>query len=240
MTIQGKRALVTGGSRGIGADIVRQLLDAGAKVLTTARSATATVPAGAAFVEADVRTRQGTEALVRAANEELGGIDILINNAGSSTVVPEGATAIPDEDWQDALDANFLSSVRLNALVLPQMKERRSGSIVHISSVVAFAPAGPMLHYAAAKGALETYSRGLAIEVAPFGITVNAVSPGNIATPGGDMARELLSVGGSIAPLGRTGTPADIANLVTFLVSERAEWITGQRFTVDGGEFPYR
>ena len=240
MTIQGKRALVTGGSRGIGADIVRQLLDAGAKVLTTARSATATVPEGAAFVEADVRTQQGAAALVAAANQELGGIDILINNAGAGRAFPGGATTIPDEEWQDSLDINFLSSVRLNSLVLPQMKEQRSGSIVHISSVVAFAPIGPLLHYAAAKGALDTYSRGLAIEVAPFGITVNAISPGNITTPGGDRARDEMSAGGSIAPVGRTGTPADIANLVTFLVSERAEWITGQRFTVDGGEFPYR
>jgi NAD(P)-dependent dehydrogenase (short-subunit alcohol dehydrogenase family) len=240
MTIQGKRALVTGGSRGIGADIVRQLLDAGAKVLTTARSATATVPTGAAFVEADVRTQEGAEALVRAAEEELGGVDILINNAGAARVFTDGVTAIPDAEWQDSLDVNFLSSVRLNALVLPQMKERRSGSIVHISSVVSFAPAGPMLHYAAAKAALDTYSRGLALDVAPFGITVNSVSPGNITTPGGDRARAEMSVGAGTAPLGRTGVPADVANLVTFLVSERAEWITGQRFTVDGGEFPFR
>lgn len=100
--VRGKRALVTGGSRGIGAAVVRHLLDAGAEVLTTARSATSTVPEGASFVAADVRTRAGAEALAVAAREVLGGVDVLVHNVGGARPY-QGALAIPDEEWQDAL-----------------------------------------------------------------------------------------------------------------------------------------
>jgi NAD(P)-dependent dehydrogenase (short-subunit alcohol dehydrogenase family) len=127
------------------------------------------------------------------------------------------------------------------------MIERGSGAIVHISSTVVLDPGGPFLHYAAAKAALATYSRGLAIEVAPKGVRVNVVTPGNVATPGADVAREQLAelVGPDAAgitpagtPLGRIGQPQDIAEMVGFLVSERSSWITGRDFVVDGGGFP--
>jgi NAD(P)-dependent dehydrogenase (short-subunit alcohol dehydrogenase family) len=241
--LAGKRALVTGGSRGIGAAVVRQLLEAGAQVLTTARSATSTVPEGAAFVEADVRTLAGAEVLAAAAQEMFGGVDVLVHNVGGA-LPHKDSSAIPDEVWQDALDLNFLSSVRLDSLLLPGMRERRSGMIVHISSAAVLAPIGPFLHYTAAKAALEAYSRGLAVELAPFGIRVNTVSPGRVATPGGEATREqwarLLDESGANAtpPLGRDGQPDDIADAVLFLVSDRASWLTGSRLYVDGGEFP--
>lgn len=242
--LAGKRALVTGGTRGIGAAVVRQLLGAGAEVLTTARSATSAAPEGAAFVAADVRTQAGVQALSAAARDVLGGVDILVHNAGGAAPY-SGALAIPDEVWQDALDLNFLASVRLDSLLAPGMRERGSGKIVHISSAAVPTVAPPFLHYTTAKAALENYSRGLAAELAPFGIRVNTVSPGRTATPGGESTREQwarLNEGpgqdDTSPPLGRDGHPDDIANAVLFLVSDRASWLTGSSLVVDGGEFP--
>ncbi|MFC9432609.1 SDR family oxidoreductase [Nocardia sp. NPDC057030] len=243
--LKGKRALVTGGSRGIGAAIVRQFLNAGAEVLTTARSATSTVPEGATFVAADVRTKAGAESLAAAAQEVLGGVDILVHNVGGARP-HRSALAIPDEEWQDALDLNLLASVRLDSLLVPGMRERGSGMIVHISSAAVPTAAPPFLHYVAAKAALEAYSRGLALELAPSGIRVNTVSPGKTATPGGEETRELWALldetstpsPGSTTPLGRDGRPDDIADAVLFLVSDRASWLTGSNIFVDGGEFP--
>ncbi len=112
--LAGKRALVTGGTRGIGAAIVRQFHDGSAKVLTTARSERSDTASGANFVKADVRTRAGVDALARAALAELGGVDILVNNARAARPYTEGSSSIPDGEWQDALDVNYLSSVRLS------------------------------------------------------------------------------------------------------------------------------
>jgi NAD(P)-dependent dehydrogenase (short-subunit alcohol dehydrogenase family) len=153
--------------------------------------------------------------------------------------------------WQDALDLNYLASVRLDSLLVPGMRERRSGAIVHVSSAAVLTPVGPFLHYTAAKAALENYSRGLALELAPFGIQVNAVAPGRVATPGGEATREQWAelsarMGAAPAetnaddtpPLGRDGRPDDIAHAVLFLVSARASWLTGRNLIVDGGEFP--
>ncbi|MFJ9180046.1 oxidoreductase [Streptomyces sp. NPDC102360] len=242
--LAGKRALVTGGTRGIGAAVVRQLVNAGAEVLTTARSKPSDVPEGAAFVEADVRTRDGVRALAEAAQQALGGVDILVNNAGGALPFPS-ALAIPDEEWQDQLDLNYLASVRLDALLTPGMRERRTGAVVHVSSAAVPATAPPFLHYTAAKAALQNYSRGLALELAPFGVRVNAVSPGRTATPGGEATREQWSrlnegpgQDNTAPPLGRDGRPDDIADAVLFLVSDRASWLTGRNLTVDGGEFP--
>ncbi|EST20369.1 hypothetical protein M877_34170 [Streptomyces niveus NCIMB 11891] len=222
------------------------LLDAGAEVVTTARAATSTVPDGAMFVEADVRTRVGVEAVAGVVGDVLGGVDVLVHNAGGGRA-HRNALAIPDDEWLDGLNLNYLASVRLDSLLVPGMLERRSGAIVHVSSAAVLTPVGPFLHYATAKAALETYSRGMSLELAPAGIRVNTVSPGRVATPGGVATREQwaslnLAPGETnaddTAPLGRDGEPDDIAEAVLFLLSDRAGWLTGSNLVVDGGEFP--
>lgn len=242
--LKGKRALVTGGTRGIGAGIVRRLLDAGAEVLTTARSSSGTEPERARFVAADVRSREGAEDLAAAAVDVLGGVDILVHNAGGARP-HASALGIPDEEWLEALNLNLLASVRLDALLAPGMRERGSGAIVHVSSAAVPVAFPPFLHYTVAKAGLENYSRGLAAELAPAGVRVNTVTPGRVTTPGGEATRErwarldpTQSGGESLVPLGRDGLPDDIARAVLFLVSDQASWVTGSNFVIDGGEFP--
>ncbi|MFE3541511.1 oxidoreductase [Nocardia sp. NPDC059177] len=241
----GKRAVVTGGTRGIGAAVVRRLLAAGAEVLTTARSAEHAPPAGAVFTQADVRTVDGARTIAAAARAEFGRVDIVVHNAGGAQPYA-GSAAITDEVWREALDLNFLASVRLDALLVPGMRAQGSGAIVHMSSAAVLTPFAPFLHYVSAKAALETYSRGLASELAPDGVRVNTVTPGRVATPGGAQTREewsrMNAADGAAAatampPLGRVGEPDDIAAAVLYLASERASWVTGSSLVVDGGEF---
>ncbi|MBC8070506.1 MAG: SDR family oxidoreductase [Deltaproteobacteria bacterium] len=245
--LAGKRALVTGGSRGIGAEIVRRLLAAGASVVGSARTPVADFPQGATFLKGDVSSADGARALARATLEKLGGIDILINNAGAAQAYPGGIQTIDDEAWQNALDANYLAAVRLTNALLPSMVAQKHGFIVNISTGTAFIPSPAVAHYGAAKAALNAYSKSLATEVAPHGVRVVVLSPGNVTSPGADKIRDDLAKGFSIPsealtagiPLGRKGVPADIAELVGFLASDRGAWITGSNFIVDGGESPF-
>ena len=238
----GRRALVTGGSRGIGAAIAQQLLDGGASVVTTARTRTDDTPGGSAFISADVRTAQGARDLVNQAIETLGGLDILINNAGATRVYPSAAE-IPEEEWQDSLAINFLSAVWVTDAAMDALKASRAGAVVNILSTSAFTTEPIALHYATAKSALLTYNKGMAQELAPHGVRVNAITPGAVVTPGGtEVLQSIADAFGAPLealtaniPLGRRGEGRDIAEAVTFLASNRAQWITGANLMVTGG-----
>jgi NAD(P)-dependent dehydrogenase (short-subunit alcohol dehydrogenase family) len=240
----GRRVLVTGGSRGIGAAVAQRLLDAGARVVVTARSRHAETPAGATFIEGDLGTEAGAKAIGAKALTALGGLDILVNNAGATRVHLPNSEAISDAEWVDSLNVNFLSAVRLTYSVLPALREGTSASIINVSSGGVLPFGGPVAHYGAAKAALNSFTRSLAKELAPARIRVNIVTPGPVTTPGGDEGREVLTKALGLTheaffarvPLGRAGRSAEVAEMIAFLVSPRGEWITGHNHYVDGGQ----
>jgi NAD(P)-dependent dehydrogenase (short-subunit alcohol dehydrogenase family) len=243
----GKRAIVTGGSRGIGAAIAARLLDGGATVVTTARNATDETSKAATFIQGDISTFDGVQSFAASALDELGGVDIVVNNAAAARAHLNGVESIPDAEWLDALDLNYLSAVRVNNALLPTLREAGAGSvIVNISSAAALTPAPALVHYGAAKAALNAYGKALAAELAPAGIRVATVVPGNVLTPGADAIRQDFADAAGVSlsdvtagiPLGRPGDPRDIAEAVAYLVSDRAQWITGASLVIDGGELP--
>jgi NAD(P)-dependent dehydrogenase (short-subunit alcohol dehydrogenase family) len=178
----GKRVLVTGGTQGMGKAIVELLTHAGATVMTTARSTPADLQTPDLFIQADVSTAEGAAKIVKETIDRLGGVDVLVNVVGGSSSPPGGALALSDDDWQQNLNKNLFSAVRLDRGLLPSMVEQRSGVIIYFSSIQRNMPLKATLAYAAAKAALTTYSKGLANEVAPYGIRVNSVAPGMIET----------------------------------------------------------
>ena len=250
--LQGKRALVTGGTQGIGQAIVDALVQSGAAVVAAARSAPAEPRDAVQYVQADVSTADGVARLAADSLRRLDGIDILVNTVGGSST-PAGVMALDDKDWQGIFDLNLFSAVRLDRAVLPSMLAQGSGAIIHVTSIQSRLPLNTTVPYAAAKAALVSYSKSLANEVAAQGVRVVAVAPGGVETDAAQrmIARMAQSAGTDHAqarktlidslggiPMGRFGRPEEIANVVVFLVSDRASYITGTEYVVDGGTIP--
>lgn len=253
LTLAGKRALVTSGTRGAGAATVALFRDLGAQVLTSARSRPADMP-DAQFVAADLTTAEGCAALADAVHDRLGGVDIVVHMLGGSSAPAGGYRALHDDEWRRELDLNLMPAVRLDRALLPTMTDRGSGVVIHVTSIQAQLPLPEATTaYAAAKAALSTYSKSLSKEVSPKGVRVVRVSPGWIATESSvDLARRLAvehgvdveagkrmimdSLGG--VPIGRPSEPEEIANLIAFLASDRAGTITGTEYVIDGGTIP--
>ena len=248
----GQRVLITGGSRGIGAAMVRRFLAGGAKVAAVARTKPVDDPA-TLFIEADLAHAGGTQAVIRKVMDSWGGVDILIDNFGPSTWLNTDFRGLSDEYWQDILAGNLLAAVRLDRAFVPGMIERGKGIVLHIGSFGhRLAQPGCMIAYSAAKGALAVYSKSLAQSVGGSGVRVNMISPGFILPGGSSATVEMIAASQSIppeqavqvlveqlgVPLKRSGKPEEVAELAAFLASSRAGYIHGVDYMIDGGTVP--
>ncbi|CAG2147551.1 SDR family oxidoreductase [Cupriavidus plantarum] len=252
--LNGLRALVTGGTLGLGAAVVKALAEAGARVATSARTIPEQKIDGVNYVAADLSTAEGTSRLAQTVLRDWGGIDILINVLGGSKTPAGGFAAISDDHWFAELDLNLMPAVRLDRALLPSMLAQGSGVIIHVSSIQRVLP----LHtsttaYAAAKGALTTYSKALAREVTPKGVRVLSVAPGWIETEASVAFAERMGAeagtdyeGGKKLvmdwlggiPVGRPAKPQEVADLIAFLASPRSASIAGTEYRIDGGTVP--
>jgi len=238
--LDGKIALVTGASSGIGVGIAEALHAQGAHVVLTGRreaelNAVATaLGERASVMVADLNDPAAPAALVEGIEAAHGRLDILVNNAGFTRDML--ALRMDDEDWNAVLEVDLNAPFRLARAALRGMMKRRSGRIVSIASIVAVTGNAGQANYAAAKAGLIGMSKSLAQEVAPRGVTINVVAPGFIATPMTDKLNEAQRSGLlSRIPLAKMGTPKDVASAVAYLASDEAAWVTGTTIHVNGG-----
>ena len=257
--LQGRACVVTGASRGIGFETARQLCAEGAEVLLVARGEKALAEAAAkaseggryeaAHLALDVTDDAAGEQMVAAATERFGGLDVLVNNAGTARW--RDLDDVPDEDWRMQFELNVMAPLRAMRAAAPQMAKRGWGRIVNVASTAGKRPSAAMPEYSVAKAAELSLSRLFADRYADQGVLVNAVCPGPVASelwmePGGllDQSKELssaasreeaLEAAGSKRPIGRLAEPAEIAAAIVFLCSERASYVAGAAWSVDGG-----
>lgn len=233
VSLKGKIAIVTGGTKGIGKGIADILQSRGARVVVCARKATR---GRALCVEADVSNRNDVQRLIDTTLKKYKRIDILVNNAG---MYPEVELKdMTEQQWEQMMDVNLKGIFNCTQAVLPAMMKQKSGTIVNISSVAGYALGfSGMVHYCTTKAGVAGFTKAAAVELAKYHITVNAIAPGLIVTPGVQamMNKKAIAAFTKTIPLQRAGRPQDIAEAVAFLASDAASYITGQTIIVDGG-----
>ena len=252
--LSGTRALVTGGTRGIGAAVVDALLEAGARVMATARSLPPLPASNVECVSADISKPEGCTKVADDVHRFFGGIDVIVHVVGGSSSPPGGFIALGDEAWFRELNQNLMPAVRLDRALAPYMIEQKKGVIIHVTSIQNRLPLPESTTaYAAAKAALSTYSKSLSKELTPQGVRVMRVSPGWVETEAAVALVERLAnqagvdyeggkqlvmnaLGG--IPLGRPAKPKEIADLIAFVASRRAGSLSGAEIVVDGGTTP--
>jgi 3-oxoacyl-[acyl-carrier protein] reductase len=259
--LRGRTCIVTGASRGIGRETARQLCAEDASVLLVARSEEALRDAASACARAggraepfacDVTDPRAGDRMAQAAEERLGPVDVLVNNAGGAAW--RDLDDVPDEDWQAAWDLNVMASLRATRAVVPGMRERGWGRVVNVSSTAGKRPSRYMPEYSVAKAAQLSLSRLFADRLARDGVLVNAICPGptkselwvgeggladqSAELSGLSSAEEALVKAGEGRPIGRLAEVEEIAAAIVFLCSERASYVAGAAWSVDGGTVP--
>lgn len=247
--LNGKVALVTGASSGIGRATAAALAKNGARVAinfhhneagaAAARAEIVSRGGSAIIVQADVTRAIEVQSLVEQTVAEFGPVDILVNNAGS-LVERLKILELTEERWDEVIDLNLKSAFLCCRAIAVSMIERKAGAIINVSSI-AGRNGGALgsIHYSAAKGGVITFTKGLAKELAPFGVRVNAVSPGVIDTPYHEQfsSPEMMKTYAGMIPLGRVGTPAEVAQVICFLASDAASYLAGETIEINGGMF---
>ena len=243
--LSGRVALVTGGSKGIGRAIAGGFAGAGAEVFLCARTEEPLRKAAeeirresgvrVEYTTADMAVRADVKRVAREALEELGRVDILVNNAGWN--VPQAIDEIRDEDWNHVVELNLNSVMAMTRAIVPQMKHRGWGRVIHMSSVMGLGSTAKRNVYSATKAALIGMARASAMDLGPFGITVNCIAPGPIATemPMSILSQQQQDAFSARTALGRWGRPDEIAGPALLLASEAGSYITGACLVVDGG-----
>jgi NAD(P)-dependent dehydrogenase (short-subunit alcohol dehydrogenase family) len=257
LALKNKVAVVTGASKGIGLAITKALVAEGARVIAGARDVggelRSLAESGAVdAVSIDLATPDGPPTLVARAHQH-GGLDVVVNNVGAVALRLEGFSSVTDDQWMSSFNLNFMAAMRTTRAALPLLVQRGGGTIVTVSSVNAFLPDPAIIDYCAAKAALTNFSKALSKELGPKGIRMNTVSPGPVETalwlgPDGvaatvaknsgvdvDTARQQVVASQSGFATGRFSRPAEVADRVLFLASDRSGNITGADFVIDGG-----